>query len=733
MLWLYSLTLFLSAALLFGVEPMIGKMILPYLGGTPAVWNTCLFFFQTCLLAGYAYAHCATKWIGTRNHAPLHLAVILVALFFLPISLPARALVRPDDVPLKVVFWALFVYAGVPFFVLSATSPLLQKWFGRTDHPAAKDPYFLYAAGNLGSLTGLLIYPFVLEGHFAIAEQSRIWFYGYLAFAALTLVCAFTVRSAPPEQTADAAGNDGIRHDFEKPTLRRRARWLALAFIPSSLLLGVSTYIANDLASVPFFWILPLALYLLSFVFAFGRSQWPFRPVVIRVQVFLLTAAAITFFAQATEPAWLLVPLHLAAFFATALVCHCQLQQDRVPKPLLTEFYLWISVGGALGGFFNALVAPLVFNALREYPLMMVAAALTGPRRFADSQPERTWRWDVKIALLAGLIAAGLIEAFQTFADIPARLAHVIIFGSAGVICLRLARQPRRFGFGLAAIMVASSSYTGPYGKVLYNERSFFGVYRILSDRNNNQHLLFHSTTLHGIQSLETDRQLTPLSYYHPSGPAGEAFRMLAKIHPHVPVAVIGLGAGSLACYGTPGQRFTFYEIDPVVERIARDPRFFTYLRNCPAAADVTIGDARVSLSHAPDHYYGMLVLDAFSSDAIPIHLLTKEALRLYMAKVAPDGVLLFHISNRYFDLAPILARLAAAMDLDVFLREDVQLSDAEASAGKQPSRWMVMAAQTAMLATLRGEPKWQALNAHSGVDLWTDDHSNVLEALRWP
>lgn len=429
----------------------------------------------------------------------------------------------------------------------------------------------------------------------------------------------------------------------------------------------------------------------------------------------------------------MLAPLHLAAFFATALICHCQLQQDRLPKPLLTEFYLWISVGGALGGFFNALVAPLVFNGLMEYPLMMVAAALAGPRRFADSQPVRTWGWDVKMALLAGLIAAGLIEAFQTFADIPARLAHVVIFGSAGVICLHLARQPRRFGFGLAAIMIATSSYTGPYGKVLYNERSFFGVYRIMSNRNNNQHLLFHSTTLHGIQSLETGRHLTPLSYYHPSGPVGEAFRMIAKIHPHAPVAVIGLGAGSLACYGTPGQRFTFYEIDPVVERIARDPRFFTYLRNCPAAADVSIGDARISLSHAPDHYYGMLVLDAFSSDAIPIHLLTQEALRLYVAKLAPDGVLLFHISNRYFDLAPVLARLAAAMKLGVFLREDLELSDEEASAGKQPSRWIVMVPQSATLVSLRGEPKWQPLNADDEVALWTDDHSNLLQALRWP
>jgi spermidine synthase len=345
----------------------------------------------------------------------------------------------------------------------------------------------------------------------------------------------------------------------------------------------------------------------------------------------------------------------------------------------------------------------------------------------------RNWRWDVKIALIAGLMAAGLIEVFQAFDNIPARLAHVVIFGSAGVICLRLSRYPRRFGFGLAAIMVASNSYTGPYGKVLYNERSFFGVYRILSDRDNNQHLLFHSTTLHGIQSLEADRRLTPLSYYHPSGPAGEAFRMVAKTHPRAPVAVIGLGAGSLACYGSSGQRFTFYEIDPVVERIARDPRFFTYLRNCPAASDVTIGDARVSLSRAPDHYYGMFVLDAFSSDAIPIHLLTEEALRLYVSKLAPDGVLLFHISNRYFDLAPVLARLAATMNLSVFLREDLRLSDTEALAGKQPSRWVIMAARSAVLAPLRGEQQWQPLSGNSAVDLWTDDHSNLLQALRWP
>jgi spermidine synthase len=724
LLWLYSFALSLSAALLFGVQPMIAKMILPYLGGTPAVWNTCLFFFQTFLLAGYAYAHCATRWIGTRHHALLHLGIMLAAVFFLPINLPVHALTHPDDLPVKTVFSALFLYAGLPFFVLSASSPLFQKWFAQTGHPAAKDPYFLYSASNLGSLLGLFAYPFLLEANFTVAEQSRIWLYGYLAFVALTFFCALSLRPVPSERIKDAACETTIGHDFEKPTLRRRVRWLILSFIPSSLLLGVSTYIANDVASVPFFWILPLALYLLSFAFAFGRSQWPSHPVIVRVQVFLLTAAAITFFAQATEPVWLLAPLHLAAFFATALVCHRQLQQDRLPKPLLTEFYLWISI---------AFLAPLLFNALREYPLAMVAAALAGPRRFGDSQPTRNWRWDVKIALGSGLIAAGLIEAFQTFANIPARLAHVIIFGFAGVICLRLARHPRRFGFGLAAMMLASSSYTGPYGKVLYSERSFFGVYRILSDRNKNQHLLFHSTTIHGIQSLETDRQLTPLSYYHPSGPAGEAFRMVSKTHARAPVAVIGLGAGSLACYGSSGQRFTFYEIDPVVERIARDQRFFSYLRNCPAATDVTIGDARVSLNHAPDHYYGIFVLDAFSSDAIPIHLLTHEALRLYVAKLAPDGVLLFHISNRYFDLAPVLARLAATMNLSALLREDLRLSEAEALAGKQPSRWVVMAPQSEVLAPLRGEPKWQHLNGDSAVDLWTDDHSNLLQALRWP
>jgi hypothetical protein len=662
----------------------------------------------------------------------VHLGLVIAAVFFLPIDLPAHALTRPDDPPVRVVFAVLFTYAGLPFFVLSASSPLLQKWFGQTDHPAAKDPYFLYAASNLGSLLGLFIYPFVLEGQFTIAEQSRIWLYGYLGFVALTCVCAVNLGSAASEWNKKTGEKNEIYDNAKKPTLRRRARWLALSFIPSSLLLGVSTYIGNDVAAVPFFWILPLALYLLSFAIAFGRSRWPAHPLLVRAQVFLLTAAAITFFARATQPVWLLTPLHLAAFFVTALVCHRRLQEDRLPKPLLTEFYLWVSIGGALGGLFNALVAPLVFNALREYPLVMVAAALAIPRRQSENQPAPDWRRDALIAVVSGLIAAGLIGFFQIFANVPARLAHVVIFGSAGMICLRLARHPRRFGFSLAAIMVASSSYTGPYGKVLYNERSFFGVYRILSDRHNNQHLLFHSTTIHGIQSLEPDRRLTPLSYYHPSGPAGEAFRVLAKNHPGVPIAVIGLGAGSLACYGSSGQRFTFYEIDPAVERIARDPRFFTYLRNCPAATDVTIGDARVSLAHAPDGYYGLVVLDAFSSDAIPIHLLTEQALQLYAAKVAPDGVLLFHISNRYFDLAPVLARLAAAMKLSALMREDLRLSEAELSAGKQPSRWVVMAKQSEVLAPLRREWKWQPLGGASAVDLWTDERSNLLQALRW-
>lgn len=735
LLYLYAAALFLSAALLFLVQPMVAKMILPFLGGSPAVWNTCLFFFQTFLLLGYLYAHLASARLGLKRHMVLHLALLALALYFLPVAVPSVWLERPGDNPVYQVLAVLLIAVGFPFFVLSANAPLLQKWFSTTGHAAARDPYFLYAASNAGSLVGLLAYPFWLEPHLSLSQQAWFWLYIYLGFLAVVLACSFAVKSPPGAAAAHGATTNALQSAEsveEKLGFIRRIRWIVLSFAPSSLLLGVTTYVTSDLASVPLLWVLPLSLYLISFVVAFQRGSWASHPFLVRRQAFLLLAAAITFFATATEPGMILLPLHLLAFFVTCLVCHGELAKGRPPTQYLTEYYLWISLGGVAGGFFNGILAPLFFKGVQEYPLAMIVAAWVRPRveEGVDNRigPVRDVLWAA--ALFFVVLGMVLWAEWGTF--LSDRVAHVMIFGLAGLIGLSFAKRPLRFALGIGAIMLATSWYNGPFGQVLFSERSFFGVYRAFRDSDRNFHLIFHGTTLHGAQSLDANLRLQPMSYFHPTGPAGEVFKGLAGGGFDQPVAIVGLGAGALACYGRYGQKFVFYEIDALVERIARDPTLFTYLRDCPPRTSVQIGDARVTLARARDASYGMFVLDAFSGDAIPVHLLTREAVELYLSKLLPGGLLLFHISNRYMDLVPVVDRLAAELKLAAFVRHDSEVSDAERAEGKQPSVWVVMARERIRLGSLARDVQWRALAGDRGGDLWTDNYSNILKVLRW-
>ncbi len=711
---------------------MIAKMILPYLGGTPAVWNTCMFFFQTILLLGYLYAHFASRWLGTQRHAILHLALVSAAVVFLPVTISLAWFARPVPFPVKLVLSVLLFSIGFPFFVLSASSPLLQKWFAATGHADAQDPYFLYSASNLGSFAGLVAYPLLLEPNFTLAEQSRVWFYGYLAFLVATFACGFSLARAQKAPLGAATASAGVVSATEKTlTPLGRLRCIGLSFAPSSLLLGVTTYITTDLSSVPLLWVIPLSLYLISFVIAFQRNSWASHPYVVRRQGFLLLAVAVTFLARATEPAVILLPLHLLAFFVTALVCHGELAKERPGTASLTEFYLWISVGGVLGGFFNAFLAPALFNGVQEYPLAMIVAALLKPGGERSRKTSKDHWLDILLPAGLGLIVFFLVNGLQKNQLSP-RLAHLLIFGLSGVMGLSFSRRPIRFGLGLAAVMAATYGYYGPFGNVLYAERSFFGVYRTALDQSQRYHVAFHGTTLHGAQSLDPTRRLEPLAYYYRSGPVGHVFGFLRKMGFDKPVAIIGLGAGSIACYGRSGQEFVFYEIDPLVERMARNPKLFTFLRDCPPRTSVIIGDARITLTTAPSDHYGMLIVDAFSGDAIPIHLLTKEAVELYLSKITSDGMLLFHVSNRYMDLPPVLDKLSAKLRLTAFLWDDEKIDPAEEAAGKQPSRWVFMTRSSATAALFARDTNWTRLGGQTNGELWTDDYSNILQALRW-
>src|SRR5271157_5728640 len=733
----FWVTMFLSAGLLFLVEPMFAKMALPLLGGSAAVWTTCVVFFQVTLLAGYAYAHASVKLLGKRGQMAMHAAVLLAALALLPVHLPGGWTPPPQSNPVGWLLGLLLVAVGLPFFALSATTPILQKWFARSGHPSSSDPYFLYAASNSGSLLGLLSYPFVLERLVTLRDQSRLWTGLYALFLLLAAGCILLVWRSPFEESVvaspplDTQRAEMPARNAENPTLRRRLRWVILAFVPSSLMLGVTTALTTDIPAFPLFWVLPLALYLLSFVLVFARRPLLSHLWLSRRLPFLILAAAIPIVLKGVLPLVVFLLIDLAALFAVAMVCHGEVARSRPATQHLTEFYLWVSVGGVLGGAFNALLAPVIFRTVMEFPIALVLAAMLCPQIGVIEETPRARRLDYLLPAALGLAVVVATLELQAKGMAPGRLFNLIIFGPAAICCLRFGARPRRFGLGVGALMLASQFYAGPFGHILHSERSFFGVYRVSNDAEKNCRVLFHGSIPHGLQSLDPSHACEPVAYYTRSGPIGQVFGAFQESPVETEVALIGLGAGVMACYHQPHQRFTFYEIDPTVLHIAQNRHYFTYLSDCGSPVRVVLGDARLSLRDAPAHGYGMMVLDAFSGDCIPTHLLTREALALYLSKLAPNGVLAFHISNRYMDLHGVLGDLAQDAGLSCLRNDDAHVSEDEAREGKFASWWVVMARNSSDLEALRKDSRWRALRAVPGSRVWTDDFSNIVSILR--
>jgi hypothetical protein len=736
---LFGVTIFVGASLLFLVQPMFARMALPLLGGAPAVWNTAMVFYQATLLAGYAYAHVTTHWLGPRRQAGLHLLVLLLPLLVLPIALPPGWTPPGDTSPIPWLLALLTVAVGVPFFAVSATSPILQAWFAATGHRTARDPYVLYAASNLGSMLALLAYPALVERLLRLDAQSRLWAWGYGALVVLAAVCALTLwragragRSGEPgsERAASPPGSatpDGVDQPL---TAARRARWVVLAAVPSSLMLSVTTYLSTDIAAIPLLWIVPLAIYLLTFTLVFGRRRLVPHRVWVELLPVALLPLVLVLVARANEPLALIIPTHLVVFFVAAMVCHGELARDRPDPRHLTGFYLWLSVGGVVGGAFTALVAPLVFTNVLEYPLVLALLPLLPARPPAAWQGRTRQVRDVLLPLGLGALTVGLIVGLERAGFGPEAIGPAV--GLVILLCLAFRRRPVRFALGLAAVLLAGSVYRGEEGQLLYAERSFFGVSRVTRDPSGRYHMLMHGTTLHGMQALASARRREPLTYFHPSGPLGQFFAAVDGPTPRRAVAVVGLGTGSLACYGRPEQRWTFYEIDPTVLRIAGNTRFFTFLRDCPPKPFVVLGDARLTLVRAPDGAYDLIVLDAYSSDAPPMHLITLDAVRLYLTKLAPGGVLLFNISNRHLVLEPVLGAIARAAELVARTRDDARVGDAERLAGKVESQWVVMARRAEDLGALREDPLWKAPAAPPDLLPWTDNFASLLAAFRW-
>lgn len=721
---LYSSTLFLSAALLFWAEPMIARMLLPVLGGAPAVWNTCLVFFQAALLLGYSAAHFTARKVAPRWQFMLPVPLLLGGALFLPLHPSASAVadVPTTGTPVWWLLGALTATLGLPFAALSVIAPLLQRWFSRSGHAAARDPYFLYAASNAGSLAALLGYPVLIEPWLKLTEQSRLWMWLYLGLIGLVGVCAIAGHRMT---TAGASSNPSEPTRAAAPAIspRRRLEWLALAAVPSSLMLGVTHFLATDIASIPLLWVVPLALYLVTFIGAFGRRKLPLAALA-RTLPFGAIALTFALVLRAAEPVWLLVPLHLGVFFCASLICHGRLSVNRPPPEQLTEFYFWLALGGVAGGAFNALLAPLLFDRIAEYPLALVAACLL--RGNDDSQAAR-WRADLAYALGCGALTLALAALARAWNPDSAQAALGLVVGLPLLTVALALRFRVRFALALGAVLLAGGwQGSDPRQTPVLTVRSFFGVNYVERDPAGRFHELIHGSTVHGRQFIAAERHCEPLAYYHRKGPLGSVFQSLRPRR----VGVIGLGTGAMIAYANPGQTWTFFEIDPAVIRVAQDTNLFWFLAECAAAPPrLVTGDARLKLARENDATFDLLVLDAFSSDAIPVHLLTREAMQLYLRKLAPTGVMALHISNRYLELGPVAGNLARDAALVAWWWDDV---DFDPDNGRDQSTWVVLARRSEDLGGLDTNVRWSPLEERPSLPVWTDDYSNILRVFKW-
>ncbi|MBV8172607.1 MAG: fused MFS/spermidine synthase [Candidatus Eremiobacteraeota bacterium] len=728
---IYASALFVSAALMFLVQPMFAKALLPLLGGAPAVWNTCVVFYELILLAGYWYAFVLQRRLGLNAQIGVHIAIVLAAVAFLPLRVLTPF---PPPTSVTAVPWlliTLLISLGIPLFVLSATSPLLQSWFARTPDPRSRDPYFLYASSNAGSMVGLLAYPFVLEPVIGLRAQSLIWMIGYfvlVVFLGLAGLIAFRqVRSgAGAEPAASAAGSiDETDAHVETLAPARKLRWVLLAFVPSSLMLSVTSFISAEVAPLPLLWVVPLALYLLTLVIAFsGDSEARLRRLYISAPIAVLVL--ILLIGNQVNPSTALAMLiHLIAFFIIALTCHSMLAADRPAREHLTEFYLWIAIGGALGGVLNAIVAPAVFNGVYEYPLVLVLAAffLRNPAQPPVSRPRL---WDLELPLLLGAALAVFLSIELRRPQATAGTAIEIAFVTAAFLAFVLFRRPLGFAVSVAALLLCIVLVRATTEFNLYAGRNFFGVKTVVARLH--YHYLVHGTTIHGIENMQPERRDVPLSYFTRSGPLGQIFTALGPQLRRSSIALVGEGAGSAVCFRTPAQNWTLYEIDPQIDLVARDPHLFAYVGDCGGATPTVIGDARLSLDRAPDDTYDLMILDAYSADYVPVHLLTREAMAMYKSKLRAGGVLAFHATSIWFNLVPELSRLAADAGLTCYVNHDTSLLAAEAATGKRPSIWVAMGAAGGGIDVVARNARWQRCPPTS-FRLWTDDYSSLITA----
>ncbi|MEH2627588.1 hypothetical protein V1292_005643 [Bradyrhizobium sp. AZCC 1719] len=718
---LYGLTLFVSALLLFSIQPMFAKMVLPKLGGAPAVWSVAMVFFQTVLLAGYAYAHFLNRLLRPGRAAMVHLLLVGITATNLPIAVAPGWIAPPSDGTALWLFGLFAVSIGLPFFTLSASAPLLQSWFAASEHRQASNPYVLYAASNLGSFAALFAYPAIIEPILTLKTQTTAWSVGFALFAVLLVIAGlFASRAAAVDAQAGPL-DEGCASAGE------RVRWAALAAVPSGLVIAVTAYLTTDIAAAPFLWVVPLAIYLLTFVAVFRERPWIAHANVVWLVPFAVAPLAVSLIGG-DKVFWVtLIILNLVAFALLTLTCHGELYARRPAPQRLTEFYLCTSFGGVIGGVFAGLLAPQIFSGNYEYPILIALALLCMPGVFTSSISKAVaelWPW---LLLSAVLAAVSCLTAVQLPATLELPFQVLLALMAAAMLFQR--QQPMRL-FGLVVLSFAVTAFWRPGIAPIETARSFFGVHRVAEIADGKARALYHGTTIHGAQRLRNedgaavDGAPTPLTYYYPEGALADAIRAARAAHDGFEhVAIVGLGTGSLACHRKAGERWAFFEIDPEVIRMARDPNLFTFLSKCAPDAPVVAGDARLTLEASPDRY-DLIVLDAFSSDSIPVHLLTREALAGYLSKLSGRGVIIAHISNRHLDLAPVVANVARSQGLVSFLREDDRAGDFMTTFAAN-ARVVVMARDAGDTGRVAGS--WTPLPPDQTSALWTDDYSNIL------
>lgn len=729
----FATTIFLSAFLLFSVQPYFTKLVVPKLGGSPGVWSVAMVFFQGVLLLAYTYAHLLMKFLSFQKAVFVHGCVLVFAFVFLPLGLSQSWISPPNE---HQELWILGLFAssiGVPFFAVSANAPLLQAWFARSGHSHAEDPYFLYGASNIGSFLSLFLYILAIEPVFSLNTQSMLWSSGYLVLAVSIIGCGalalYFPRQANPARSRSSAHE--TRWEMDRPLAwSSRLTFLGLSAIPSALTIAITAHITVDIASAPFLWVVPLALFLLTFVLAFSTRQVVRVEFLARLLPWVAILIASSLLMGASLRVFASLGFNLIGFFAAALYCHALLYKLRPGAIHLTEFYLWISCGGVLGGLFAGLIAPQIFGWVAEYPLLWFLTVLVVLLHGQSFRARTILTISSGVVLAFGIYQLGALELNSELNDVASR-GYLLLFLLVSVAVLQMKARLAAVPVLFAAAAVTALQF-GTYDE-LVSHRSFFGITKVRHSDDGAHRIMVHGTTVHGAMRVEDTDDAGPeaLTYYHETGEMAAALKSIQnRMGGHINEgAIIGLGTGSFLCHRRPEEKWAVFEIDPSVIKVASDPRYFQFVSDCAPDARMVLGDARQTLAREPNGRFDYVLIDAFSSNAIPMHLLTREALQLYFSKISEDGLLVMHIENRKIELASVVAAIA---EIEGWSLRVAKFKNNDRLATKDhvyPTHVAVLARAPEALGDLAADPDWKSVSS-GDTSAWTDDYSNILSAL---